>query len=190
MQSRFAQRVAERVAKVPRPQVISGKYVANRTEQLLASPSADPARAIKLGERSRTKPTPIVGRLADRSTVHLMPLYQPRASNSSTNDSVKKLPPLSHKHISHRGPQDKPYEKLSLVQLGMLRELRLTDPDTWTVRKLAKKFNVLPLFVSIAVRCPEARLGQLQDAEEKRVAGLSDKVKEHISIRQQRRAQW
>ncbi|KNE71792.1 hypothetical protein AMAG_20445 [Allomyces macrogynus ATCC 38327] len=51
-------------------------------------------------------------------------------------------------------------------------------------------FNVAGVFVSMTVRCPEARLSQLAEREAYRVSRLPATTMQHIRDRQRRRALW
>ncbi|KAI9189156.1 hypothetical protein H9P43_000584 [Blastocladiella emersonii ATCC 22665] len=146
---------------------------------------------IKLKAKSLTKLQPAVATLADGTTVHLnAAAYAPQFTRET-------LPPPSHKFAatSLAAPGADPIEPrvrkdLSLAEISEIRALRTSDPDTWTVRKLAAKFGVSGVFISMVARCPPARLASLAAVEEERVARLPPSTLHHIRERQRRREQW
>ncbi|ORZ11932.1 mitochondrial ribosomal protein subunit L20-domain-containing protein [Absidia repens] len=52
----------------------------------------------------------------------------------------------------HRPHERKP--ELNETQINEIRQLRQQDPETWTRKKLADKFNCSPLFISMVASSP------------------------------------
>ncbi|KAI9216597.1 mitochondrial ribosomal protein subunit L20-domain-containing protein [Blastocladiella britannica] len=146
---------------------------------------------IKLKAKSVPKLLPAVAKLADGTTVHVNAgAYEPQFSRSD-------LPPVSHRFAatSLAGPGADPIDgttatRLAADQVVEMRALRAQDPETWTVRALAKKFGVSGIFVSRSAPCPEPRALALAVAEQERVARLPPSTLQHIRDRQRRRALW
>jgi UDP-N-acetylglucosamine pyrophosphorylase len=83
-----------------------------------------------------------------------------------------------------------PRQKLTQEQIEEMKTLRLQDPETNTVRRLAKNYNVLPSFVLKHTICPLERKLQIQKLEALQFEALpiSKKVRQIDRIR--RKALW
>ncbi|KAI9302798.1 mitochondrial ribosomal protein subunit L20-domain-containing protein [Cunninghamella echinulata] len=80
-----------------------------------------------------------------------VPLEQTTLSNG--NVFVSRLPPVPTQIQATVAPAiHPPYERkpdLGEKEINEIRSLRQQDPDTWTRKKLAEKFNCSPLFISM-----------------------------------------
>ncbi|KAI8647737.1 mitochondrial ribosomal protein subunit L20-domain-containing protein [Parasitella parasitica] len=79
------------------------------------------------------------------------------------------------------------YKKLSETEIKELRQLRESDPSTWTRSKLAKKFGCSELFVGIAASNATAQAAENQVTA---VANHGYRRKLISQERQKRRALW
>ncbi|KNE59744.1 hypothetical protein AMAG_05209 [Allomyces macrogynus ATCC 38327] len=164
---------------------------ANLSARRLLPSQPLPPTPIKLKPKSMPKLKPAVATLPDGTTVHLNSAAFAPVFDRAT------LPPPSHTWAPTSLARDRadPIEpraatRLTEEQITEMRALRTQDPETWTVRKLAAKYNVAGVFVSMAVRCPEERLSQLAEREAYRVSRLPATTMHHIRDRQRRRALW
>lgn len=85
------------------------------------------------------------------TTTPRVPITETTLSDGSI--FVTREPPVSVNVQATAPPLREPYEKkyhLTDAQIAEMRELRKQDPQTWTRKKLAEKFNCSELFVSIA----------------------------------------
>ncbi|ORZ32719.1 mitochondrial ribosomal protein subunit L20-domain-containing protein [Catenaria anguillulae PL171] len=165
------------------------KYLAPRpipstpgTPPALASLPLMPAKPleplpIKLKAKSLPKLLPHVAKLSDGTTIHL---------NSAAFEPVfdrGNLPPTSHKFAPTK-------KVLTAAEIQEIKALRAQDPDQWTVRKLAAKYGVSGIAISIVAKCPEQRAAKLAEVEAERVARLPPSTLQHIRDRQRRRELW
>lgn len=104
-------------------------------------------------------------------------LYQQKLPEPATD-----LPP--------RVREFKPRQKLSATQIEEMKTLRLQDPDIYTVKQLAKKYNVLPSFVLKHTICPEERKLKLQKEEALKFEQLPISKKVRAIDRIRRKALW
>ncbi|KAI8967493.1 mitochondrial ribosomal protein subunit L20-domain-containing protein [Mycotypha africana] len=83
-------------------------------------------------------------------------------------------------------------KKLTESEIAEMRQLRQSDPSTWTRSKLAEKFGCSPLFVSMAAPLPKDILQQHQE-EQKNAANSTMRGYRRKLIteqRQKRRELW
>ncbi|KAJ3353521.1 hypothetical protein GGF32_002967 [Allomyces javanicus] len=164
---------------------------ANLSARRLLPSTPLPPTPIKLKPKSLPKLNAAVATLPDGTTVHLNSAAYAPVFDRAT------LPPPSHNWAptSLASARADPIEprtatRLTDEQITEMRALRAQDPETWTVRKLAAKFGVAGVFVSMAVRCPEARVQQLAEREAYRMSRLPATTMQQIRDRQRRRALW
>ncbi|KAJ1504258.1 hypothetical protein HMI54_004310 [Coelomomyces lativittatus] len=118
-----------------------------------------PPQPVIIKPKNMSKLAPPIASFEDGTTVHLN--VKPEAVYTSMDD----LPPLSHRFL--------PTRSLTESEIEEVQHLRQSDPKTWTVRKLAKKFNVNGVRISQVAPCPRERVAFLKKKEEIRLSLLS-----------------
>jgi hypothetical protein len=83
-----------------------------------------------------------------------------------------------------------PFRQLSDAEKKELISLRTSNPDLWTVHKLALKFNIPNLQVISLVKCPLERKERLEKEMEQEFKELSVGKKRTIIERIRRKALW
>ena len=132
-------------------------------------------------KRLRTKPDPSFTSSISRFNVQDHIVFNPPSSSPSVyhtpaaflppNDPRRQLLAQSHSHASPYEQPDrylpppirKPYEKkyhLREKEIEEIRELRGSDPFTWTRKKLAEKYDCSQFFVGLICQASEERLVQ------------------------------
>ncbi|KAL1924037.1 mitochondrial 54S ribosomal protein mL58 [Calcarisporiella thermophila] len=91
-------------------------------------------------------------------------------------------PPLTPIH-------EKKYH-LTPEQIDEMRELRAKDPETWTRKKLAERFECSQLFVGIVAPCPKERLKKLESEAENNQLKRGYRRQRIAYERERRRALW
>ncbi|KIK95312.1 hypothetical protein PAXRUDRAFT_25554 [Paxillus rubicundulus Ve08.2h10] len=85
-------------------------------------------------------------------------------------------------------------ERLSKEDMVKLRELRLSDPNTYSRTELAKMFNCTPHFVSKIAAVPRSQRKQFAKNQETKHAaireGWGERKATFMAIRQKRRQFW
>ncbi|CAO3615579.1 unnamed protein product [Cunninghamella blakesleeana] len=88
-----------------------------------------------------------------------VPIEQTSLPNG--NVFVTRLPPVTPEVQASVAPAiHAPYERkpeLGEKEINDIRTLRQQDPDTWTRKKLADKFNCSPLFISMVAPTPSRK---------------------------------
>ncbi|GMM32728.1 mitochondrial 54S ribosomal protein YmL20 [Saccharomycopsis crataegensis] len=115
------------------------------------------------------QPSPSIPSPLQKTPNAFLPASDIRKSSSSeyTAEDVSYMPPLS-------SVKEKKYH-LTAQQIEEIRQLRNSDPYTYTRKALAKKFDCSEFFVSLVVDCPPDRL--------KDMAGRLDTIKSTWSVR-------
>eukprot|EP00842_Homolaphlyctis_polyrhiza_P000942 jgi/Hompol1/1849/HPOL_005024-RA len=79
---------------------------------------------------------------------------------------------------------------LSSEQINRMRELRESDPDSWTVLRLAREFNTFPGFVMMVTRCPKERVDFLLEKAQQDFDAISISKKLRAINRLRRKELW
>ncbi|KAI8588146.1 mitochondrial ribosomal protein subunit L20-domain-containing protein [Geranomyces variabilis] len=117
-------------------------------------------------------------------------------SPSSSSSSSQQNPQPS---IESLPPRLRPYRQRSTLtaeQISTLCSLRSSDPDTWTVVQLARRFDVAPAFVMRVTNAGgdkeaiRARRKVVEEQEARRFEGLSVGKKMRAVDRIRRKALW
>ncbi|OZJ02146.1 hypothetical protein BZG36_05001 [Bifiguratus adelaidae] len=104
-----------------------------------------------------------------------------------TTPSVKEL--AANAPLLHKPSQQT--VKLTEEQIAELRRLRSQDPETWSIKRLAAKFNCSPLFVSISAPLSKearAKLEARRSTGSETVLGYKKRI--IAENRKRRRALW
>ncbi|KAI9146070.1 mitochondrial ribosomal protein subunit L20-domain-containing protein [Paraphysoderma sedebokerense] len=152
-------------------------------KNLVEVPAVIPPNPTKLKPSKTSKIPPPMYVLPDGSTFHSR--FHPSLHPEKVEISPDDLPPLSHPISPIRGSKH-----LAKEDIEQIRQLRSSDPDTWTVRKLAEKFKCSPIFVSIVAKCPEDRVKKLAEERQAKWERLSEETKREIKDRERRRLLW
>ncbi|KAJ3020531.1 hypothetical protein HKX48_000668 [Thoreauomyces humboldtii] len=90
-------------------------------------------------------------------------------------------------------PRLRTYPKRAILtpaQIAEVKSLRESDPDTWTVVQLARRFNTFPAFVMRVAPCPVERKKMVRESEERRFESLSIGKKKTAIDRLRRKDLW
>lgn len=111
-------------------------------------------------------------------------LSTPSHGASSSQRGFDTLPP-----VLRSGPPEKRYH-LTPAQVEEMRSLRASDPETYTVSVLAKRFDCSRAFVQIAAPASNARRAVLDAESAKEQSGWGYRKRLQREIRQKRKSFW
>ena len=142
-----------------------------------------------------TAPTPHSLTTAPSSPLLQKPTTSPDPGSSLSPASLQlhevgsPRPPDSLPPVLGLGPPEKRYH-LTPVQVEEMRSLRASDPETYTVSVLAKRFDCSRAFVQITAPASNARRAALDEDLVKQKAGWGHRKRLQREIRQKRRSFW
>lgn len=129
-----------------------------------------------------TAPTPHSLTIAPSSP--LLQKSESSALNPSSAPGTSSLPP-----VLGSGPPEKRYH-LTPEQIAEMQSLRASDPKTYTVSVLAKRFDCSPAFVQITAPADKPRREALERALSEQKAGWGYRKRLQREITQKRRSLW
>jgi len=106
---------------------------------------------------------------------------------------LRHSPPKTYSSYDSLPPRVRTFPKrtpMTPEQIQEARDLRLKDPETWTVRKLCKKYNTFPGMILKITECPKERKEELMKEKENWWKQLPVSKKKVIIDRQRRKALW
>ncbi|KAI9363957.1 mitochondrial ribosomal protein subunit L20-domain-containing protein [Zopfochytrium polystomum] len=153
-----------------------------------------PANQLRLDDGSiltlRKAPSPLAKNIvagADADATASAVLDALTSSNQSSKHTAANAPIVLPPRLRRAYPQR---SILTEAQIHECRQLRESDPDTWTVSQLAKRYNTFPGFILSIAPCPAERKAFLREQREREFERLPISKKVTAIDRMRRKMLW